>query len=112
MSKSFNNLKDLFAHVEKQMQSTLKNEVAERVIQEMSETILEETYEQYTPSGKEPYERRGLRGGLADPSNMHVEIVDDNTISIENTTQGNSRYSNYDIEAFKRGMRKRGIIIK
>jgi hypothetical protein len=88
----FNDLNSLFKFVKEEAQATLKDEVAKAAIDEMSTTILEETYPAYRSEAKNPYIRRGLHDGLADKSNISVEIIDDNTISIENLTTGNTRY--------------------
>ena len=92
---NFKNLSELISYVKKQASDVLQNEVAEVVKQNMSETIIEETYTAYESEAIEPYERRGLDGGLADTSNMVVERIDDTTIIIRNLTPGNDSYSIY-----------------
>lgn len=81
MGKSFNNLNDLFKHLEKQANSVLKNEVAEEVIRTMQEKIEDEVYSVYEPR---VYERQGYQGGLVDPKNIEVTVESDNTIAVEN----------------------------
>lgn len=89
----FKNLNELISYVKKQANSVLLNEVAESVKQNISETVIQETYTAYESDAIQPYERRGLDGGLADTSNMVVKKINETTILIRNLTPGNSRYS-------------------
>jgi hypothetical protein len=98
----FRDLQSLLSHVKKQALDTLQNEVSEVVKQNMSDTIIEETYTAYESDAFVPYERRGLDGGLADTSNMVVKKIGDNTIIIRNLTIGNSKYPSYDDEPIDR----------
>lgn len=77
----FNNFREIEKFLQGKINSTLKNEVAETVIETMQEKIEEEVYSVYDPK---VYERQGYQGGLTDPSNIEVQVVDDNTISVEN----------------------------
>lgn len=83
----FSDLKSLFNHLESEAAKSLRSNVAPVARQEMSETIQEVTFSQYDPS---QYVRRELRGeeGLSSIENIQVELIDDNTISVENVTTG------------------------
>jgi hypothetical protein len=90
--ETFSKFSDMFKHLDKQLSSVLKTDVAPVIMQEMSEEIIEDTYTAYQSEADEPYVRRGLDGGLADTRNMTVEIIGDNTISITNDTGENPAY--------------------
>ncbi|RXZ78202.1 hypothetical protein EBB07_29550 [Paenibacillaceae bacterium] len=85
MSKSFKDFATLFKHIKKDSSRTLKKEVAPTITNEMSQTIKEVTYKQYTPT---LYERTGE---LANVKNMQVEIIDNNTIVITNERSDGGR---------------------
>lgn len=73
MAKSFNNFAQLTAHINKQVEIALKNDVANTVKEEMIERVEQDVYAKYTPNNGEPwrYERRRDKGGLSDVDNMH-----------------------------------------
>jgi hypothetical protein len=71
----------MFAHLEKMINSTLKQEVASEAVETMQEHVQSDVYDPYSPV---MYERQGYDGGLIDRDNIEVEIKSDNTISIEN----------------------------
>ncbi|TVY09972.1 hypothetical protein [Paenibacillus cremeus] len=81
---TFNSLNELQKYIESQASKVLKNEVAQTVTQEMSETIKEVEYPKYVSHAENPYIRQMDDGGLSDVRNMQVEVIDDNTISITN----------------------------
>lgn len=80
-TRDFKDLKSLFAHLNKDIGKSLKRDVSKVAAQAISETVIEETYEDYQSNALDPYERTGA---LADIRNMQVEVLDDNTISITN----------------------------
>lgn len=94
---TFNNLKDLFKHVEKQMQSTLKNEIAELVVETMQSHVQEDVYDVYEPV--DPSKRRMYDGGLIDQDSIEIQVVDDNTISVENIAIDGLRNVPYIVES-------------
>jgi hypothetical protein len=80
-SKDFTSLKDLMEYLNKQVQSTNKNEVAQTVVKTMQEHIQSDVYDVYDPK---VYARKGYNGGLIDDSNIEAGVVDDETIYVEN----------------------------
>ncbi len=90
------NLSDLFAHIEKDVQDTLKNEVAEEVKETMSEAVQTSVYDVYDPL---VYTRRFNNGGLMSTKNMKSR-VDGNILTVTNETpldNGRKDYSLTDI---------------
>lgn len=79
MRKDFKSLNELFTYLRKQISTTLNDEVAKEVKQQMHEVIEEVTYEQYDPL---QYIRTHE---LSDVANMEVNVIDSNTIEIINT---------------------------
>lgn len=77
----FKSLSELEKYLNSKIQSALKNEVAETTIQTMQKHIESDVYAVYEPK---QYVRKGYQGGLSDPHNIEVEVIDDNTISVEN----------------------------
>ncbi|MEC0210239.1 hypothetical protein P4H70_14975 [Paenibacillus ehimensis] len=82
---TFNNLADLFKHINAQTSKALQDEVATTIKQQMHEVIEDVTYEQYTP---ESYIRTHE---LSDTKNMEVTVIDNNTIQIINTRHDGDR---------------------
>lgn len=78
--KNFNSVKDLLAYAQKQVNSTLKNEVAVEAVNTLKEHIVTDVYDVYSP---QYYERKGAQGGFLDEDNIEVEVVDDETISVD-----------------------------
>ncbi|MDD7280303.1 MAG: hypothetical protein PUH30_12380 [Oscillospiraceae bacterium] len=68
----FNNLNDLFNHIEADIQDTMVNEVAETVKEEMVIAVETSVYRVYDPV---QYNRRYGNGGLGARENMHVEEI-------------------------------------
>ena len=68
----FNNLNDLFNHIEADIQDTMVNEVAETVKEEMVIAVETSVYRVYDPI---QYNRRYGNGGLGARENMHVEEI-------------------------------------
>lgn len=137
----YNNLNDLFRHIESDIQDTLREEVADCVKDEMEFEIQMNVYNAYSPLY---YKRREYNGGLIAKENMESK-VEGNTLTVKDIAplNGNSKsdweldeiivngYGNmpfprdfysdckerleehgYHTEALKKGMRKRGYDIK
>lgn len=137
---TFKNLNSLCRHIEKQIQDTMVNEVADTVKDNMTEAVHTSVYDAYSP---EYYNRRMNNGGLSDTQNMEVTKIQ-NGISVHNATpldNGRNDYSLDDIivyglgnqpferdfytetaerllenqehtEALKQGLKKRGIEVE
>lgn len=70
---TFNNLNDLFKHIEKDVNNTLENEVAETVKDDLVVSLHNDVYGAYSP---EYYLRRMENGGLSDRSNLKATVYD------------------------------------
>lgn len=139
---TFKNLDILFKHIEKQVQDTMVNEVADAVKDNMAEAVQTNVYDVYTPMY---YKRRMQNGGLIDKDNMEVTEIP-NGIYVRDVAPldngrirsdfsldeiivnglGNQPFSrdmyaetedrlsnnNEHIEALKQGLKKRGINVK
>lgn len=138
---TFKNLNSLCRHIEKQIQDTMVNEVADTVKDNMTEAVHTSVYDAYSP---QYYNRRMNNGGLSDTHNMEVTEIK-NGISVHNATpldNGRNDYSLDDIivnrgvlgypqsrdfyaetaerlqenqehmEALKQGLKKRGIEVE
>lgn len=127
-------------HIEKQIQDTMVNEVADTVKDNMTEAVHTSVYDAYSP---QYYKRRMNNGGLSDTHNMEVTEIQ-NGISVHNAApldNGRNDYSLDDIivyglgnqpferdfyaetadklqenqehtEALKQGLKKRGIEVE
>lgn len=137
---TFKNLNSLCRHIEKQIQDTMVNEVADTVKDNMTEAVHTSVYDAYSP---QYYNRRMNNGGLSDTHNMEVTEIQ-NGISVHNAApldNGRNDYSLDDIivyglgnqpferdfyaetadklqenqehtEALKQGLKKRGIEVE
>lgn len=134
---TFKNLDSLFKHIEKQVQDTMVNEVADAVKDNMAEAVQTSVYDAYSPMY---YKRRMQNGGLIDKDNMEVTETPDGIIVRDVAPLDNGRrdfsldeiivnglgkqpfsrdfYSqckenleqnNDHVEALKQGLKKRGI---
>lgn len=93
---TFKNLDDLMKHIEKDVQDTLKNELAEEVKETMSRAVQTSVYDVYDPF---VYTRRFNNGGLMSTKNMKSR-VEGNTLIVVNETpldNGRTDYSLTDI---------------
>lgn len=128
-------------HIEKQIQDTMVNEVADTVKDNMTEAVHTSVYDAYSP---QYYNRRMNNGGLSDTQNMEATEIQ-NGISVHNAApldNGRNDYSLDDIivnrgvlgypqsrdfyaetadklqenqehtEALKQGLKKRGIEVE
>lgn len=92
---AFKNLDDLFRHVKKEVQESMKSDVSEVVKDVQQYAIEKEVYDKYDPFN---YSRRKENGGLQDKDNM-IEVVDvvgnQIILSITNETRGKNEKSLY-----------------
>lgn len=89
----FNNLTDLFKHIQSDIQDTLNNEVANEVKETMSEAVISTVYNVYDPIS---YERRGNNGGLMCTANMEHR-VDGDTLTVTNETPLDNHRTDYSL---------------
>lgn len=89
----FNNLTDLFNHIEADVQDTLNNEVAQEVKETMSESVMLNVYNVYNPIS---YKRRGNNGGLMCTANME-HSVDGDTLTVTNETPLDNHRTDYSL---------------
>ena len=57
----------MIKYLQHESKKVLEDVIDKNVIPAIQQAILDEVYGKYTPSGANPYERRGEDGGLADP---------------------------------------------
>lgn len=84
----FNNLNDLFAHIEADIQDTMVNEVANEVKDEMVTAVETSVYRVYDPI---QYNRRYGNGGLGARENMQVEEIPNGIYVRDNAPLDNGR---------------------
>ncbi|MBE6845441.1 MAG: hypothetical protein E7508_07000 [Ruminococcus sp.] len=87
-------LDKLFERIEKDIQDTLKNEVAETVKDNLQTAIQEGVYNAYTPK---LYKRRKNNGGLLDRRNMESRI-DGNTLTVRDNAPLDNGRTNYALD--------------
>jgi hypothetical protein len=88
---TFKNLNDLYSHIEKQIHSSLLNEVQEGVKDVMEVEIMDAVYSKYEPTY---YKRRFDDGGLLDRGNMQGFVdVKTNILEVHNLTPFNDSYN-------------------
>lgn len=87
---SFKNINELAKYVNQQVLSkTLKEDVGEKLVRpKLKENIQSEVYDVYEPV---IYERLGENGGLIDDANIHVDMINLNTVSIESKRMDDGR---------------------
>lgn len=85
---TFDNLDSLLAHVQKQIDDTMVDEVADAVVDTMKAEIQNTVYGVYQPK---VYNRRFGNGGLLDKDNIKVTPVK-NGIEVKNVTPVNTAY--------------------
>ncbi|MBP0983188.1 MAG: hypothetical protein J6A19_05620 [Oscillospiraceae bacterium] len=79
---TFDNLNDLFRHIEQQAQDVMRNEVADTAKECMSNAVQSDVYDVYDPVW---YSRRRNNGGLSDKNNYTASEIP-NGIEITNDT--------------------------
>lgn len=94
---TFKDLNSLFKHVQKQANSTLKNEIAQEAVSEMQRQIQDKVYDAYEPLY--PENRRMYNDGVIDPRNIEVQTVGDNGISIEDIAYDGARNVPFIVES-------------
>lgn len=91
---TFKNLNSLCRHIEKQIQDTMVNEVADTVKDNMTEAVHTSVYDAYSP---QYYNRRMNNGGLSDTHNMEVTEIK-NGISVHNATPLDNGRNDYSLD--------------
>lgn len=91
---TFKNLNSLCRHIEKQIQDTMVNEVADTVKDNMTEAVHTSVYDAYSP---QYYNRRMNNGGLSDTQNMEVTEIQ-NGISVHNAAPLDNGRNDYDLD--------------
>lgn len=91
---TFKNLNSLCRHIEKQIQDTMVNEVADTVKDNMTEAVHTSVYDAYSP---QYYNRRMNNGGLSDTQNMEVTEIQ-NGISVHNATPLDNGRNDYNLD--------------
>lgn len=84
----FSSLKQLEAAINKKIANALKNEVATTVKKVMREKVYDEVYSVYNPK---VYDRQMDDGGLSDIDNMESNMINDNTLTVENIRHDGNR---------------------
>ncbi|MCY9594030.1 hypothetical protein PC41400_08080 [Paenibacillus chitinolyticus] len=84
----FNSIKELQRYIQTKANLALKNEVATNTVEAMMKKIDEVVYDVYEPK---VYEREKDHGGLTDPNNIRVQMINDDTVSIENIRSDGNR---------------------
>ncbi|OMD71219.1 hypothetical protein [Paenibacillus odorifer] len=85
----FKSLKELERYLNKQIAQSLKNDVGNGVARKkLKENIESEVYDKYDPV---MYERQRENGGLLDDKNIIVEMIDNNTVSVESHRMDRNR---------------------
>lgn len=91
---TFKNIKTLLKHIEKQVQDTMTNEVADAVKDNMAEAIQTSVYDVYSP---QYYKRRMNNGGLSDTHNMEVSEIQNGIVVHDAAPLDNGR-NDYDLD--------------
>lgn len=91
---TFKNLNSLCRHIEKQIQDTMANEVADTVKDNMAEAVHTSVYDAYSP---QYYKRRMQNGGLSDTHNMEVTEIQ-NGISVHNAAPLDNGRNDYSLD--------------
>lgn len=91
---TFKNLNSLCRHIEKQIQDTMVNEVADTVKDNMAEAVHTSVYDAYSP---QYYNRRMNNGGLSDTQNMEVSEIQ-NGISVHNAAPLDNGRNDYNLD--------------
>lgn len=91
---TFKNLNSLCRHIEKQIQDTMVNEVADTVKDNMTEAVHTSVYDAYSP---QYYKRRMNNGGLSDTQNMEVTEIQ-NGISVHNAAPLDNGRNDYNLD--------------
>lgn len=88
------NLNALFNQLEKDIGSTLQNEVAETVKEEMQAAIQSTVYDAYTPK---QYSRRLSDGGMLDGKNIQT-MSDGHTLTVKNIAPLDNGRTDYALD--------------
>lgn len=91
---TFKNLNELFAYIEKDIQDTMVNEVADEVKDEMVTAVETSVYRVYDPV---QYSRRYGNGGLGARENMQVTEIS-NGISVRDIAPLDNGRTDYELD--------------
>lgn len=91
---TFKNLNELFAYIEKDIQDTMVNEVADEVKDEMVTAVETSVYRVYDPV---QYNRRYGNGGLGARENMQVTEIP-NGISVRDIAPLDNGRTDYELD--------------
>ena len=91
---TFKNINNLLKYIEKQVQDTMTNEVADAVKDNMAEAIRTSVYAAYSP---QYYKRRMNNGGLSDVRNMEVSEIQ-NSIVVHDAAPLDNGRNDYDLD--------------
>lgn len=91
---TFKNINNLLKHIEKQVQDTMTNEVADTVKDNMAEAIQTSVYDVYSP---QYYNRRMNNGGLSDVHNLEVSEIQ-NGIAVHDAAPLDNGRKDYNLD--------------
>lgn len=91
---TFKNINPLLKHIEKQVQDTMTNEVADTVKDNMAEAVQTSVYDVYSP---QYYNRRMNNGGLSDVHNMEVSEIQ-NGIAVHDAAPLDNGRKDYNLD--------------
>ena len=91
---TFKNLNSLCRHIEKQIQDTMVNEVADTVKDNMTEAVHTSVYDAYSP---QYYNRRMNNGGLSDTQNIEVTEIK-NGIAVHDAASLDNGRNDYNLD--------------
>lgn len=91
---TFKNLNSLCRHIEKQIQDTMVNEVADTVKDNMTEAVHTSVYDAYSP---QYYNRRMNNGGLSDTQNIEVTEIK-NGIAVHDAASLDNGRNDYSLD--------------
>ncbi len=87
---TFDNLDQLFQHLETQIQDVMRHEVADTAKETVRNAVQEDVYDVFEPKF---YTRRKENGGMSDMENYSVEEVPNGIVIRNNTPLDNGRNS-------------------
>lgn len=90
----FNNLNDLFKHIEVDLQDTMSKEVSETVKDSMQTSIQSGVYNAYAPK---QYSRRKEKGGMLDRKNIESRI-DGDTLTVRDVAPLDNGRTDYALD--------------
>lgn len=91
---TFKNINNLLKYIEKQVQDTMTNEVADAATKNMAKAVQTSVYDVYSP---QYYKRRMNNGGLSDTHNMEVSEIQ-NGIAVHDAAPLDNGRNDYDLD--------------